>query len=214
MDDLKEKNNNQTEKSFFNICLRTQGLKQPNSIATYQSIGGYEQIKKILKNKIKPEVLLEEIKISGLRGRGGAGFSTGIKWSFMPRHYDGIKYLVCNSDEGEPGTFKDRDILRYNPHQIIEGMLIGAYIMNTEVGFNYIHGEIWKEYELFEKAIVEAREAGFLGKNILKSGFNFDLSSAYFKISSIVSGKVNHSSITGTISSPIPFSVTFIILNE
>lgn len=175
MDDLKEKNNNQTEKSFFNICLRTQGLKQPNSIATYQSIGGYEQIKKILKNKIKPEVLLEEIKISGLRGRGGAGFSTGIKWSFMPRHYDGIKYLVCNSDEGEPGTFKDRDILRYNPHQIIEGMLIGAYIMNTEVGFNYIHGEIWKEYELFEKAIVEAREAGFLGKNILKSGFNFDL---------------------------------------
>ena len=175
MDDLKEINHNHAKKSFFNICLRTKGLKLPNSLATYQSIGGYEQIKKILKNKITPEVLLEEIKISGLRGRGGAGFSTGIKWSFMPRNYDGVKYLVCNSDEGEPGTFKDRDILRYNPHQIIEGMLIGAYIMNAQVGFNYIHGEIWKEYELFEKAIDEARKAGFLGKNILKSGFSFDL---------------------------------------
>ena len=175
MDDLIEKNHNHTEKSFFNICLRTKDLKLPNSIGTYQSIGGYEQIKKILKNKIKPEVLLEEIKISGLRGRGGAGFSTGIKWSFMPRNYDGVKYLVCNSDEGEPGTFKDKDILRYNPHQIIEGMLIGAYIMNAQVGFNYIHGEIWKEYELFEKAINEARKAGLLGMNILKSGFNFDL---------------------------------------
>src|SRR6056300_1844976 len=166
------KNNN---KQLFNICLRTSSLKNPGSIKTYQSIGGYEQIKKILKNKLDPQQLIDEIKISGLRGRGGAGFPTGIKWSFMPRDYDGIKYIVCNSDEGEPGTFKDRDIIRHNPHQLIEGMLIGAYIMNAQVGYNYIHGEIWEEYVSFEKAIEEARKAGLLGKNIFGSGFNFEL---------------------------------------
>ena len=166
------KNNN---KQLFNICLRTSSLKNPGSIKTYQSIGGYEQIKKILKNKIDPQQLIDEIKISGLRGRGGAGFPTGIKWSFMPRDYDGTKYIVCNSDEGEPGTFKDRDIIRYNPHQLIEGMIIGAYIMNAQVGFNYIHGEIWEDYISFEKAIEDARKAGFLGNNILGSGFDFEL---------------------------------------
>ena len=155
-----------TNKQLFNICLRTKHLKNSNSLETYKSIGGYEQIKKILKNKLDPQQLIDEIKISGLRGRGGAGFPTGIKWSFMPRDYDGIKYIVCNSDEGEPGTFKDRDIIRQNPHQLIEGMLIGAYIMNAQVGYNYIHGEIWEEYVSFEKAIEEARKAGLLGKNI------------------------------------------------
>lgn len=162
-------------KKLFNICLRTKHLKNPGSLKSYQSIGGYDQITQILKRKIKPEQLIEEIKISGLRGRGGAGFPTGIKWSFMPRDYDGIKYIVCNSDEGEPGTFKDRDIIRNNPHQLIEGMLIAAYIMNAQVGFNYIHGEIWQEYLSFEKAIDEARKSGFLGNNILGTDFNFDL---------------------------------------
>lgn len=177
MNEIVDKNLNLeiTNKQLFNICLRTKHLKNSNSLETYKSIGGYEQIKKILKNKLDPQQLIDEIKISGLRGRGGAGFPTGIKWSFMPRDYDGIKYIVCNSDEGEPGTFKDRDIIRHNPHQLIEGMLIGAYIMNAQVGYNYIHGEIWEEYVSFEKAIEEARKAGLLGKNIFGSGFNFEL---------------------------------------
>jgi NADH-quinone oxidoreductase subunit F len=162
-------------KDFFKICLRTQDLKNPGSIKTYQSLGGYGQIAKILESKIDPQELINEIKISGLRGRGGAGFPTGIKWSFMPRDYDGTKYIVCNSDEGEPGTFKDRDIIRHNPHQLIEGMIIAAYIMNAQVGFNYIHGEIWEDYKFFEKALDDARKAGFLGKNILGSGFDFEL---------------------------------------
>jgi len=93
----------------------------------------------------------------------------------MPKQYTGPKYLVCNSDEGEPGTFKDRDVLRYNPHQLIEGMLIGAYAMGIPVGYNYIHGEIWAEYERFEEALAEARAAGYLGKNILGSDFAFEL---------------------------------------
>ena len=121
------------------VCLRTMVHENPGSIDTYLKMGGYEQLKKILKMKVKPEAILAELKISGLRGRGGAGFPTSIKWSFMSRDYDGIKYLVCNSDEGEPGTFKDRDILRYNPHQLIEGMAIAAYVMGTRVGYNYIH---------------------------------------------------------------------------
>jgi NADH-quinone oxidoreductase subunit F len=110
-----------------------------------------------------------------LRGRGGAGFPTGLKWSFMPRTFPGPKYLVCNSDEGEPGTFKDRDILRYNPHILIEGMIIAAYAMGIPVGYNYIHGEIWAEYDRFEEALQEARDAGYLGKNILDSDFSFEL---------------------------------------
>ena len=125
------------------VCLRTMAHEDPSSIDTYLKMGGYEQLKKILKTNIKPEAILAELKISGLRGRGGAGFPTSIKWSFMSRDYEGMKYLVCNSDEGEPGTFKDRDILRYNPHQLIEGMAIAAYVMGTRIGYNYIHGEIW-----------------------------------------------------------------------
>lgn len=176
MNDVIDKNIElENNKTLFNVCLRTSSLKNPGSLKTYQSIGGYNQIKRILKNKIDPLQLIDEIKISGLRGRGGAGFPTGVKWSFMPRDYDGTKYIVCNSDEGEPGTFKDRDIIRYNPHQLIEGMIIGAYIMNAQVGFNYIHGEIWEDYVSFEKAIEDARKAGFLGNNILGSGFNFEL---------------------------------------
>ncbi|MBT6392093.1 MAG: NADH-quinone oxidoreductase subunit NuoF [Nitrosomonadales bacterium] len=163
------------KKKPFPLCLQTAGLSNPASIDTYLSIGGYSAIKKILKEKISPETLINEIKISGLRGRGGAGFPTGLKWSFMSNGPKGDKYIVCNSDEGEPGTFKDRDIIRYNPHQIIEGMMIGAYIMGANVGYNYIHGEIWQEYLSFEDAIDEAKAAGFLGKKIQGSAFNFDL---------------------------------------
>jgi len=140
----------------------------------YQSRGGYEALKKVLRT-MKPEDVIAEIKASGLRGRGGAGFPTGLKWSFMPAKLPIQKYLVCNSDEGEPGTFKDRDILRYNPHTVIEGMAIAAYAMGATRGYNYIHGEIWETYERFEQALDEAREAGLLGENILGSGFSFNL---------------------------------------
>jgi NADH-quinone oxidoreductase subunit F len=141
----------------------------------YQARGGYQALRKILSEKMAPEAVIAEVKKSALRGRGGAGFPTGLKWSFMPRAYAGQKYLVCNSDEGEPGTFKDRDILRYNPHIVIEGMAIAAYAMGITVGYNYIHGEIWEVYERFEEALAEAYAAGYLGRNILGSEFSFEL---------------------------------------
>ena len=144
-------------------------------IGPYQTRGGYEALQKILKEKMPQDQVIAEVKKSALRGRGGAGFPTGLKWSFMPRQFPGQKYLVCNSDEGEPGTFKDRDIMRYNPHMLIEGMAIAAYAMGITVGYNYIHGEIFSIYEQFEEALDEARAAGFLGPNILGSGFDFQL---------------------------------------
>jgi NADH-quinone oxidoreductase subunit F len=144
-------------------------------LADYEARGGYRALRKVLTERIPPEAIVAEVKKSALRGRGGAGFPTGLKWSFMPRGYDGQKYLVCNSDEGEPGTFKDRDILRYNPHIVIEGMAIAGYATGATVGYNYIHGEIWEVYERFEEALAEAYAAGYLGKNILGSGFDFDL---------------------------------------
>ena len=144
-------------------------------LADYVKRGGYSALKKILAEKISPDSVVAEVKKSALRGRGGAGFPTGLKWSFMPRQFSGPKYLVCNSDEGEPGTFKDRDILRYNPHAVFEGMAIGAYAMGAGVGYNYVHGEIWDVYERCEEALAEARAAGFIGQNILGSGFSFEL---------------------------------------
>ncbi|RCS58171.1 NADH-quinone oxidoreductase subunit NuoF [Parvibium lacunae] len=144
-------------------------------LADYVKRGGYEALKKILSENISQEQVIAEIKTSALRGRGGAGFPTGLKWSFMPRQFPGQKYLVCNSDEGEPGTFKDRDILRYNPHALIEGMAIAAYAMGITVGYNYIHGEIFDTYLRFEEALEEARAAGLLGNNILGSQFSFQL---------------------------------------
>ena len=157
------------------VIFNTLHLDQPWTLATYQSAGGYEALKKILSTKMPAEEIIAEVKKSALRGRGGAGFPTGLKWSFMPRHYEGDKYLVCNSDEGEPGTFKDRDILRFNPHVLIEGMAIAAYTMGVKVGYNYIHGEIYEAYERMEAAVEEALAAGYLGDNILGSGFSFRL---------------------------------------
>ena len=143
-------------------------------LAEYVKRGGYEALRKVLAG-MTPEQVVDEIKKSALRGRGGAGFPTGLKWTFMPKNYTGDKYVVCNSDEGEPGTFKDRDILRYNPHALIEGMIIGAYAMGACRGYNYIHGEIWSVYQRCEEALQEARDAGFLGRNILGSPFSFEL---------------------------------------
>jgi NADH-quinone oxidoreductase subunit F len=144
-------------------------------LSDYVQRGGYEALKKIFAEKITPEQIVNDLKKSALRGRGGAGFPTGLKWSFMPRGYTGEKYMVCNSDEGEPGTFKDRDIMRYNPHILIEGMAIACYATGCRTGYNYIHGGIWDVYERFEEALDEARAAGFLGENILGSGFSFQL---------------------------------------
>ena len=141
----------------------------------YVARGGYQSLKRILDEKIPPEQVIAELKASSLRGRGGAGFPTGLKWSFMPRQFPGQKYLVCNTDEGEPGTFKDRDIIRYNPHALIEGMAIGAYAMGITVGYNYIHGEIFADYDRFEEALEEARAAGMLGDRIHGSDFSFQL---------------------------------------
>ena len=144
-------------------------------LADYEKRDGYAALKKILQTGITPQNVIAEVKKSALRGRGGAGFPTGLKWSFMPRGFPGDKYVVCNSDEGEPGTFKDRDIIRYNPHILIEGMIIAGYAMGVPVGYNYIHGEIWADYERFEEALDEARAAGYLGNKILGTEFNFEL---------------------------------------
>ena len=157
------------------ILLNTLHFDQPWTLENYLKVGGYQALRKILAEKMTPDAIIAEVKASGLRGRGGAGFPTGLKWSFMPRNYQGDKYLVCNSDEGEPGTFKDRDILRYNPHLLIEGMAIGAYAMGVKVGYNYVHGEIFESYERMEAACEEARAAGYLGNNILGSDFSFEL---------------------------------------
>ena len=151
-------------------------LERSWTLATYRSIGGYEAWEKILREKPPRMQIVDAVKASGLRGRGGAGFPTGLKWSFMPRDAAGDKYVVCNSDESEPGTCHDRDILRYNPHAVIEGMAIGGYAMGAAVGYNYIRGEFLGEpIPRFEAALAEAYEAGLLGKNLLGSGIDFDL---------------------------------------
>jgi NADH-quinone oxidoreductase subunit F len=148
-------------------------------LADYVQRGGYEALKKVVQGNVPPPEVTAEVKKSALRGRGGAGFPTGLKWSFMPPKYEGDKYVVCNSDEGEPGTFKDRDILRYNPHALFEGMAIAAYAMGCVRGYNYVHGEIWDEYLRCEEALQEAYDAGFLGANILGSDFSFHLYNAH-----------------------------------
>jgi NADH-quinone oxidoreductase subunit F len=157
------------------VCFRTFHLPNPWFLSTYEAIGGYGVWRKILQEQTPPQQIIDELKTSALRGRGGAGFPTGLKWSFMNRNAPIQKYVVCNSDEGEPGTCKDRDILRYNPHQLIEGMAIAGYVMGATVGYNYIRGEFWEPFERMEGALKEAYAAGLLGKNILGSGVDFDL---------------------------------------
>lgn len=156
-------------------CYRIIHLENSWDIETYIANGGYEIWKKVLAGDLTPQDIIDEVKASNIRGRGGAGFPTGLKWSFMNRHAPGPKYIVCNSDESEPGTFKDRDIMRYNPHQLIEGMMIAGYVIGAHVGYNYIRGEFWEPYKRFTGAIEQAREAGLLGTNILDSGWDFEL---------------------------------------
>ena len=155
-------------------------IDQPESwkIQTYMSSGGYLTWKQILQGQPGNETrkkIIETIKQSGLRGRGGAGFPTGLKWSFMPEG-DDQKYIICNSDESEPGTCHDREILKLNPHALIEGMAISGFAMNATVGYNYVRGEFIKEcFPRIEAALIEAYAHGILGENILDSGVNFDL---------------------------------------
>ena len=158
------------------VCFATLKYDQPWTLENYLDSGGYQALKKVYEQGVSAEDVIEEVKASGLRGRGGAGFPTGLKWSFMPRNAPGQKYIVCNSDESEPGTCKDRDILRYNPHALVEGMAICGYAIGATVGYNYMRGEFMDEPSIrFETAVKEAYELGYLGKNILGSGVDFDL---------------------------------------
>ncbi len=158
------------------VSFNTFGFDESWTLATYEKLEGYQTWRRILAGEITPEEVIETVKASGLRGRGGAGFPTGLKWSFMPRSAPVQKYLVCNSDESEPGTCHDREILRYNPHALIEGMAIAAYAMGATVAYNYIRGEFIDEpVPRFEGALREAYDAGLLGKDIQGSGIDFDL---------------------------------------
>ncbi len=164
-----------TVRQAASVCLPDPSVKTPWKLETYRAGGGYTALEKVLSGQIPHADIIETLKLSNLRGRGGAGFPVGVKWSFMPRSSDVQKYVVCNSDEGEPGTCKDRDIMRLNPHALIEGMAIGGYVMGATIGYNYIRGEFREPYDVMEEAVREAREAGFLGKNVCRSGFDFDL---------------------------------------
>ena len=165
-----------TELQHNLVCFNTFGEDEPWTLETYEKLDGYQSWGKILAGEMTPDEVIDEVKASGLRGRGGAGFPTGLKWSFMPRTAPVQKYLVCNSDESEPGTCHDRDVLRYNPHCLIEGMAIASYAMGATVAYNYIRGEFIDEpVPRFEAALVEAYEAGLLGQNIQGSGIDFDL---------------------------------------
>jgi NADH-quinone oxidoreductase subunit F len=155
------------------ICTALEGVKDSRALKTYLEHGGYDALKQAL--KMKPDEIVAIVKDSGLRGRGGAGFPTGLKWSFVPKAEDGPKYLVCNNDEGEPGTFKDRYICEVSPHMLVEGMVIAARSFGASKGYIYTRREFYEETKWLETAIKEAYEAGFLGKNIQGSGFNFDL---------------------------------------
>ena len=161
------------------VCYATRQFDQPWTLENYRKIGGYDAWLKILNERTPPKEIIEIIKQSGLRGRGGAGFPTGLKWSFMPQDFAGDKYVVCNSDESEPGTCKDRDILRFNPHALIEGMAIACYAMGVKVAYNYIRGEFMDEpFQRFETALQEAYAQNYLGKNIKHSDINIDIYSS------------------------------------
>ena len=157
-------------------CFETRQHDEPWSYDTYRKIGGYSAWEKILRENIPPTEIVEQIKASGLRGRGGAGFPTGVKWSFMPASADVQKYIVCNSDESEPGTCKDRDILSYNPHALVEGLAIAAYAIGATVGYNYMRGEFMDiPARRFEDALQQAYDNDLLGTDILGSGVEVNL---------------------------------------
>jgi NADH-quinone oxidoreductase subunit F len=145
-----------------------------NTLDVYRQKGGYRSVEKALKT-LTPEEVVEEVKKSGLRGRGGAGFPTGMKWSFLAKPEGVARYLVCNADESEPGTFKDRYLMTYIPHALIEGMIVSSFALGANTSYIYVRGEMMPQIRILEKAIAEAKNAGFLGKNILGSGYDLEL---------------------------------------
>jgi len=155
------------------ILLRARGEDNSRSISTYLKLGGYAALKKAL--IMDPVDVIREVKDSGLRGRGGAGFPTGVKWGFVPKDSPKPKYLICNADESEPGTFKDREIIHVDPHMLIEGMIISAYAIGAHVAYVYVRGEFHREIELLQHAIDEAYRKKYLGKDILKTGYDLDI---------------------------------------
>ncbi|OYV97597.1 MAG: NADH-quinone oxidoreductase subunit F [Acidobacteria bacterium 21-70-11] len=155
------------------VLLRARGVPDSRSIATYLAAGGYEGWKKAL--GMGPDAVTKEVLDSELRGRGGAGFPTGRKWSFVPKDHPGPRYLVCNADESEPGTFKDREIIEYDPHQVVEGVAIASFAIKANTAYIYIRGEFARWAKILEDAIAEARQRGFLGKNIMGSSFDLDI---------------------------------------
>jgi len=162
------------EPSPLEVKVLTRRFALPNSasIATYLATDGYTALRKAL--EMTPERILDELKVSSLRGRGGAGFPTGMKWSFVPRDSAKPKYIVVNADESEPGTCKDRLLIEYDPHQLIEGMLIAARVVGSARGYIYIRGEYRYLIDIMDRALAEAYAEGYLGANILGSGFTFD----------------------------------------
>ena len=144
------------------------------SLADYERAGGYQALRKVV-GKVPPDEITETVKKSGLRGRGGAGFPTGVKWGFLPKDYQGPKYLCCNADESEPGTFKDRQLIERDPHQMIEGMLIACYAIGVETAYIYIRGEFVLGAQILEQALAEARAAGYVGQNILNAGTSINI---------------------------------------
>jgi NADH-quinone oxidoreductase subunit F len=145
-----------------------------NTLDVYRQKGGYRAVEKALKT-LSPDEVVEEVKKSGLRGRGGAGFPTGMKWSFLAKPEGVARYLVCNADESEPGTFKDRYLMTYIPHALIEGMIVSSFALGANTSYIYVRGEMMPQIRILEKAIAEAKNAGLLGKNILGSGYDLEL---------------------------------------
>ncbi|MGC8959467.1 MAG: NADH-quinone oxidoreductase subunit F, partial [Chloroflexia bacterium] len=156
------------------VVLRNCGVINPQSIEEYIAVGGYQALAKVL-SSMTPEQVIEEVKRSGLRGRGGAGFPTGRKWEFTRKAPDEVKYVIANGDEGDPGAYMDRALLEGDPHSVIEGMIIGAYAIGAHQGFIYVRDEYPLAVKHVQRAIEQAREYGLLGQDILGSGFDFDI---------------------------------------
>ena len=156
------------------LISRRWGMKDSHKLDVYLMQGGYKALEKAL-NEMTPESIIEEVKKSNLRGRGGAGFPAGMKWSFVPKDSPKARYVICNADESEPGTCKDRPLMEMDPHQLIEGIVIAGRAINSHQGFIYIRGEYRYVLDIVDAAIAEAYNAGYLGKNILATGFDFDL---------------------------------------
>ena len=156
------------------VLLRNIDVPDSHTLAVYKSRGGYRALEQVLRG-MSPEKLIEEVKASGLRGRGGAGFPTGMKWNFVPKDSPKPKYVICNADESEPGTFKDRLLIEKDPHAVIEGTILAAYAIQSHTAFIYIRGELVFGSKVLQGAIDEAAQAGYLGKNILGSGYDLEL---------------------------------------